>query len=220
MQSSRTPGLPMQQQPYRRSSLFLLSAICALVLAACGGGKSDAPAASGAAPKMPPVQVGVIVATPGDVGLVTELPGRVEAARTAQIRARSAGILQQRLFREGSDVKAGQPLFKIDSAPYAAAVESAKATMARAEANLAQAQAQLERYRPLVAANAISKQDFVNAEAAQKQASERPRSTSDTPQLRPPFPAASGAHWSRRGPSSDKAKQPSWPSCSKSALCT
>jgi membrane fusion protein (multidrug efflux system) len=170
MQSSRTPGLPMQQQPYRRSSLFLLSAICALVLAACGGGKSDAPAASGAAPKMPPVQVGVIVATPGDVGLVTELPGRVEAARTAQIRARSAGILQQRLFREGSDVKAGQPLFKIDSAPYAAAVESAKATMARAEANLAQAQAQLERYRPLVAANAISKQDFVNAEAAQKQA--------------------------------------------------
>ena len=119
---------------------------------------------------MPPVQVGVIVATPGDVGLVTELPGRIEAARTAQIRARSAGILQQRLFREGSDVKAGQPLFKIDSAPYAAAVESARATLARAEANQAQAQAQLERYRPLVAANAISKQDFVNAEAAQKQA--------------------------------------------------
>jgi len=147
-----------------------LAMACALALAACGG-KGDAPAAgAGGGHKMPPVQVGVVVATPGDVGLVTELPGRVEAVRTAQIRARAAGILQQRLFREGSDVKAGQPLFKIDAAPYAAALESARATLARAEANLAQTTAQLERFRPLVTANAISKQDFVNAEAAQKQA--------------------------------------------------
>jgi membrane fusion protein (multidrug efflux system) len=169
MQSSRAQDTQTSQGSRIRVSLFALGTICALALSACGG-KDNAPAAAGAAPKMPPVQVGVIVATPGDVGLVTELPGRIEAARTAQIRARSAGILQQRLFREGSDVKAGQPLFKIDSAPYAAAVESARATLARAEANQAQAQAQLERYRPLVAANAISKQDFVNAEAAQKQA--------------------------------------------------
>jgi membrane fusion protein (multidrug efflux system) len=147
-----------------------LAMACALALAACGG-KGDAPAAgAGGGHKMPPVQVGVVVATPGDVGLVTELPGRVEAVRTAQIRARAAGIQQQRLLREGSDVKAGQPLFKIDAAPYAAALESARATLTRAEANLAQTTAQLERFRPLVTANAISKQDFVNAEAAQKQA--------------------------------------------------
>ena len=60
----------------------------------------------------PPPEVGVVVATPGDVGLVTELPGRLEASRVAQVRARAAGILQKRLFREGSDVKAGQPLFQ------------------------------------------------------------------------------------------------------------
>jgi membrane fusion protein (multidrug efflux system) len=139
-----------------------------MLLGACSG-KTDAPAASGAT-TMPPVEVGVVMATPGDIGLITELPGRVEASRVAQVRARAAGILQQRLFREGSDVKAGQPLFRIDPAPYAAAAESARAGLAKAEANLAQASAVVQRYRPLVSANAISTQDFVNAEAAEKQA--------------------------------------------------
>ncbi|HEY4664897.1 MAG TPA: efflux RND transporter periplasmic adaptor subunit [Comamonas sp.] len=141
---------------------------CALVLTACGKGKEDpAKAAAGSAPQVP---VGVVTATPGEVGLITELPGRVEASRVAQVRARSAGILQKRLFTEGSDVKAGQTLFRIDAAPYEASAQSARATLARAEASLVQTTAQLERFRPLVAANAISKQDFVNAEAAQKQA--------------------------------------------------
>jgi len=98
------------------------------------------------------------------------LPGRLEASRVAQVRARAAGILQKRLFREGSDVKEGQPLFTIDSAPYAAAAASARAGQARAEANLAQATALAERYKPLVEANAISKQEYANAVAAQKQA--------------------------------------------------
>ena len=170
MQSSRDlSDISPPRHHRRKKAAFGLTVACALALAACGG-KGDAPAAGAGGPKMPPVQVGVVVATPGDVGRVTELPGRVEAVRTAQIRARAAGILQQRLFREGSDVKAGQPLFKIDPAPYTAALESARATLARAEANLAQTTAQLERFRPLVAVNAISKQDFVNAEAAQKQA--------------------------------------------------
>ena len=87
-----------------------------LALTACGG-KGDAPAANGAAGQKPQVQVGVVTATTGDVGVLTELPGRIEAVRTAQIRARSAGILQERTFREGSDVRAGQLLFKIDAAP-------------------------------------------------------------------------------------------------------
>jgi membrane fusion protein (multidrug efflux system) len=104
------------------------------------------------------------------VGLLTELPGRTEASRVAQVRARVAGIVQRQLFREGSDVKAGQALFQIDSAPYQATFASAKATLARAEANLMQAQAQATRYKPLLDANAISQQDYVNAVAAQKQA--------------------------------------------------
>ena len=86
------------------------------------------------------------------------------------MRARVAGILQKRSFREGSDVKAGQALYSIDAAPYAALAASAQATQARAEANLAQASALAERYKPLVEANAISKQEYANAVAAQKQA--------------------------------------------------
>ncbi len=119
---------------------------------------------------MPPPEVGVLSVTPGEVGLVTELPGRLEASRVAQVRARAAGILQQRLFREGSDVKAGQPLFEIDASPYQAAFDSAQASLAKAEANLTQASALAERYRPLAEAKAISQQEFVNAQAAQKQA--------------------------------------------------
>jgi membrane fusion protein (multidrug efflux system) len=114
--------------------------------------------------------VGVVKVALGEVGLVEELPGRIEASRVAQVRARAAGIVQQRQFREGADVKAGQVLFRIDPAPYEAALASAQATLARAQANLSQAGALAERYRPLVAANAVSKQDFANAVAAQKQA--------------------------------------------------
>lgn len=143
-----------------------LVVVAALSLLLAGCGKGDAQ--GGGAP--PPPQVGVVTVTQGDVGLVTELPGRLEASRVAQVRARAAGILQKRLFREGSDVKEGQPLFTIDSAPYAAAAASAKAGQARAEANLAQATALAERYKPLVEANAISKQEYANAVAAQKQA--------------------------------------------------
>lgn len=119
---------------------------------------------------MPPPEVGVLTVAPGEVGLVTELPGRIEASRVAQVRARAAGILQQRLFREGSDVKAGQSLFTIDASPYQAAFDSAQANLTKAEANLVQATALAERYQPLATAKAISQQEFVNAQAAQKQA--------------------------------------------------
>jgi membrane fusion protein (multidrug efflux system) len=156
-----------------RRAAVAAAALAVLALTACG--KSEAPAgaapgagAGGGAP--PPPEVGVVVATPGDVGLVTELPGRLEASRVAEVRARAAGILQQRLFREGSDVKAGQPLFRIDPAPYAAAAQSAQASLARAEANAVQAKALAERYKPLVEANAVSKQEYANAVAAQKTA--------------------------------------------------
>ena len=159
--SSLLPARSACHQP------FVLTAVLALFLAGCG--KVAAPAAPGAG-NMPPAQVGVVTVTSGDVGLITELPGRLEASRVAQVRARAAGILQKRLFREGSDVKAGQPLFTIDAAPYAAAAASARAGQARAEANLALATALADRYKPLVEANAISKQEYANAVASQKQA--------------------------------------------------
>lgn len=146
-----------------------LSVLAALVaglgLSACGGGDSK-PAAS--AP--PPPEVGVVTATPGRADLTTELPGRLEAFRIAQVRARAAGILQKRLFNEGSDVKAGQPLFEIDSAPYRATLASAQAQLARAEANLLQAQALADRYAPLAKTQAVSQQEALNAQAAAKQA--------------------------------------------------
>lgn len=119
---------------------------------------------------MPPAQVGVVTVTPQPVGLTTELPGRLEASRVAQVRARAAGILLKRQFKEGSDVKAGQALFQIDAAPYRATLASAQASLARAQANLAQASAQAERYKPLLEGKAISQQEFVNAVAAQKTA--------------------------------------------------
>ncbi len=146
-------------------SLKLSLGLGLALLGGCGPGSGGAPAAA-----PPPAEVGVVQVTPGTVALVTELPGRTEAARVAQVRARAAGILLQRLFREGSDVKAGQPLFQIDAAPYRAALASAQATLARADANAAAARAQAARYKPLVEANAVSQQEFVAAVAAQKQA--------------------------------------------------
>ncbi|HSI53551.1 MAG TPA: efflux RND transporter periplasmic adaptor subunit [Ramlibacter sp.] len=140
--------------------------LAAAVLAACSkGGNAQGPGGG-----MPPPEVGVVTVAPGDVGLLTELPGRLEASRVAQVRARAAGIVQKRLFTEGSDVRSGQPLFAIDAGPYEAALASAQATLARGQANLGQASALAERYKPLVEANAVSKQDYANAVAAQKQA--------------------------------------------------
>ncbi len=164
-------SLPVRR-PFTRS-MFLPSALAvsvALALAACGGKSTDPSAAGGPGGGMPLAEVGVVTVTPGNVGLITELPGRLEASRVAQVRARAAGILQKRLFTEGSDVRAGQALFQVDASPYEAALASASASVAKAEANLMQASAQAERYKPLAEAKAISQQEFINAQAAHKQA--------------------------------------------------
>jgi len=94
----------------------------------------------------------------------------VEASRVAQVRARATGILNKRVFTEGSDVRAGQVLYQIDSAPYQATQQSAQAQLAQAQAQMANASAMVTRYRPLVAANAVSKQEFDAAVAAEKAA--------------------------------------------------
>jgi len=151
---------------------MLAGAVVALaMLAGCGkGGDATAQAPAGAKPAMPPAQVGVVTVQLQSVPVMNELPGRLEAFRTAQVRARVAGILQRRLFTEGADVKAGQALFQIDPATYQAALDSALATQARAEANQAQAQALVKRYEPLQSAKAISPQEYLNAQVAERQA--------------------------------------------------
>ena len=150
------------RRPYPAAAVAALVALVAL--AACG----DKPAPSGPPPAP---EVGVVTVAPKALDVPTELPGRVEPVRIAQVRARVTGIVQKRLFAEGSDVKAGQALFQIDPAPYRAAIDSARAALAKAQANEQQASGLLARYKPLREAAAISQQDFVNATSAAAQAS-------------------------------------------------
>ncbi|MGV3742295.1 MAG: efflux RND transporter periplasmic adaptor subunit [Burkholderiaceae bacterium] len=137
------------------------------VLSGCGEKNANAQAANGNAP---PPEVSVVTIAPQRVTLTTELPGRLEATRVAQVRARVPGIVLKRVYKEGSDVKAGDVLFRIDPAQYQAALNSAQASVSRAEANFTQANLKLNRYKPLVETNAISKQEFDDAIATQKQA--------------------------------------------------
>ncbi len=148
----------VERVPYR----LITVATAAVFLAACGK-KETAP------PQQTP-EVGVVTVQPQAVPVVTELPGRTSAYLVAQVRARVDGIVLRREFVEGTNVKAGQRLYKIDPAPYVAALNSAKAALAKAEANLATQNALAARYKVLVAANAVSKQDYDNAVATQGQA--------------------------------------------------
>ena len=151
---------------FHRPALLTLLPLAA-ILVACGA-KDGTPAAGPGG--MPPAEVGVVTVAPQSVALQTELPGRVSPVRVAQVRARVTGVVQQRLFREGSEVKAGQVLYRIDAAPYQAALESAQASVVKGQANLTQATTQVERYKPLVEANAISKQEYATLVTTQKQA--------------------------------------------------
>lgn len=154
----------------RQKMLAPMALAASLMLTACGQGNAPAAGPGGAGGKPPLAEVGVLTVKLSEVGLVSELPGRLEASRVAQVRARAAGIVQKRLFVEGSQVQAGQSLFQIDASPYQATLASALASLAKAEANQTQASAQAERFKPLIEAKAISQQEFINAQAAQKQA--------------------------------------------------
>ena len=146
-----------------------VATMAALVLLSACGKKDAAPAGAAAGGQMPAPEVGVVTTKFETVALQTELPARVEPIRTAQVRARVDGVVLKRSFTEGSIVKQGQSLFTIDPAPYQAQLAAARADVARAEANLVASRAIAERYKPLVEANAVSKQEFDNAVAAQKQ---------------------------------------------------
>lgn len=167
----------MQSRVSPRWMALALGVAVACTLGACGGkgegGKP--PAAGGGAPggaqQQPPAPVvSVVTVRPQRVTVDTDLPGRLQAWRTADVCPQVGGILKKRLFKEGSEVKAGQPLYQIEDATYVAALEAARAQLAQAEAAQAKAAADLKRYKPLVEADAVSKQDYDAAQAASRSA--------------------------------------------------
>ncbi|MDR1010638.1 MAG: efflux RND transporter periplasmic adaptor subunit [Opitutaceae bacterium] len=119
---------------------------------------------------MSALEVGVYTVKAEPVTLTRKLPGRTSAYRVAEVRARVNGIVQKRLFDEGSQVREGQQLYQIDDASYVAALESARASLARAQASLVSAQALAERYSELIKTNSISRQDYDNTIALAKAA--------------------------------------------------
>jgi membrane fusion protein (multidrug efflux system) len=137
------------------------AALAALLLVACGQEQGGPP---------PPPEVGVITLAPHKVDIVDQLPGRTTAFRVAEVRPQVTGIVQKRLFTEGGEVKAGQQLFQIDAGSYRAALSSAEAALKRAEAQASTARLLEERYAPLIAANAVSKQENDDAIAARARA--------------------------------------------------
>ena len=131
---------------------------------------------------MPPAEVDVVIVQPGSATITQDLPGRLSAIRSAQVRARIEGVVEKRLFVEGSDIAAGTPLFQIDARLYAAAA-------AAAEADLAAAKATFDRYKPLLEIKAVSQQEYDQAQARLKQAEAAlAKAKLDLENSRPPSP--------------------------------
>jgi len=141
----------------KSANTFLVTFIAA-VLAGCGSASPQ-----GGAPGAP--EVGIVTLAPQAAELSTELPGRTSAYRVAEVRPQVDGIIRRRLFTEGAEVRAGQPLYEIDPAPYQAAVHRAEAALASAQAQLTAARLLAERYEPLQQRGVVSKQDYDNAVA-------------------------------------------------------
>lgn len=133
-----------------------------LLMTACSGSEEAAPP--------PALPVSTMTVAPSAIPNVIELPGRVEPVRVAEVRARVTGIVQGRLYEEGTDVSAGQPLFRIDPRELRASYAQTEASLRRASATAANAQAVVDRYRPLVDENAISRQEYDAALAAAREA--------------------------------------------------
>ena len=137
------------------------AAAAMMLLAACGKDPAGPP---------PPAEVSVVTLKPRPVAITDQLPGRTTAFRVAEVRPQVTGIVQKRLFSEGTEVKAGAQLFQIDSGSYRAALSAADAALKRAEAQAVTAKLLAERYEPLIAANAVSKQENDEAIASRARA--------------------------------------------------
>jgi len=145
-----------------KSAIFLFLTVAVLLLFGCDRRQQSPP---------PPVpEVATVTVQPQHIELTTELPGRTSAYLVAEIRPQVNGIIQKRLFTEGSDVEAGQVLYQIDPAPFEAALDSARAALAKSQANLFATRLRFERYKGLLAEKAVSQQDYDDREAALKQA--------------------------------------------------
>ena len=153
-----------------RVSSTLIGSICAatlaLVLAGCGQQQNTAQAQE----QRPAPEVMVTTLAPQRVEIVSELPGRTAPYRVAEVRPQVTGVVRKRLFTEGSEVRADQQLYEINPASYQAAHDSARASLARAQAALKSAKLLAERYRTLIEARAVSKQQYDDAVASQQQA--------------------------------------------------
>jgi membrane fusion protein, multidrug efflux system len=143
-------------------SLIALSVSAGLLLQGCDRKRQAATA--------PVPEVATVTIRQQKLVLTTELPGRTVPHLVAEIRPQVNGIIEKRLFTEGSDVKGGQVLYQIDPAPFQAAFESAKAALAKSEANLAVTRLKFDRYKGLLAEKAVSQQDYDDREALLKQA--------------------------------------------------
>ena len=148
--------------------LLALAGVLTGMLAMTGCKQQAAP--GGPATAKPNPEVGVLVMTSEPVTLTMELSGRISPHMVAEVRPQVGGIIQKRLFTEGRDVKAGETLYQIDPATYQAALASAKAALAKSEANVATLRLKTDRYKQLVAINAVSRQDYDDASATLKQA--------------------------------------------------
>lgn len=140
------------------------------VLAACGAKTDGQTGKGGPGGKGGPVAVGYVVVQPTAVALTRDLPGRVVAFQSSEVRPQVAGVIQRRLFTEGAMVTRGQALYQIDASLYRATADSAQADLQKAQANLIAAKGLADRYRPLAAIEAVSQQDYANAVAAAAQA--------------------------------------------------
>ena len=139
-------------------------AVAAMLLGGCGQKQSGMGGGSGG-PGGPvgPVEAGVITIAATSVTLTEDLPGRTSAFRVAAVDARVTGIVQKRFFDEGGLVNEGDVLYQIDPAPYEASLKNAQGTLARAQANVISSQAQEARYKILLAAHAVSQEDYDTA---------------------------------------------------------
>jgi membrane fusion protein, multidrug efflux system len=158
--------MQMEQKGYEpivwRKALAVLTGLLLLCGCESGHGQQAAPA--------PVPEVATVTIEPRQVALTTELPGRTTAYRITEIRPQVNGIIQKRLFQEGSDVEAGQVLYQIDPAPFKVAHDSAKASLGKAQAHLPSIRSRAERYQELLAVKAVSRQDYEDASAALGQA--------------------------------------------------
>jgi len=151
-------------QIYDRAGRIAVVGLIISVLMLIGCGQK----AKGGVPPTP--EVAVVTVQPERAVITTELSGRTSAYLIAEVRPQVSGIIQKRLFTEGADVKAGSVLYQIDPATYQAAYASAKAALAKAEANVTSIRFRAERYKELVAIKAVSQQEYDDAVAALKQA--------------------------------------------------